>query len=341
MWGSKKNAAEATPLAGPHASPQPVDTTEGLPWVGQVVAGLAITADVLFNNIELQFSGNYRFALFIGVLGTVVGAVGFLLVKNRQDNFNKTIIAIAGKTNITLGMCLAGTMLVFWAVAVGVLTFWSPYLGVGNGYFATWLGAVSSAYALAVDPQAREKTVGAEAREKTVAAGPVFWLLLASVTVLLALLPRAFQYLPWARALGFSTSAVSLLITFMVLLIDRQTLKIELSELNRSGIFLWLAVLWTLTGLVLTYRGPFNTGVTANGYFGSWLALLSAIRCSAQTVGPVTEAAKTMTMCKPSKPQDCMRWWAGLAVFVFALGVCVMVPIALAQLKWGFWGRHA
>ena len=89
MWGSKKDAAEATPLAGPHAS-SPVDTGAGLPWAGQIVAGLAISVDVLFNNIELRFSGNYRFALFIGVLGTLVGTVGFLMQKNRQGSSTKS-----------------------------------------------------------------------------------------------------------------------------------------------------------------------------------------------------------------------------------------------------------
>jgi hypothetical protein len=335
MWGSsKKDAAEATPLAGPHAS-SPVDTGAGLPWAGQIVAGLAISVDVLFNNIELRFSGNYRFALFIGVLGTLVGTVGFLMQKNRQGKFDQKLFSHHSVGDVTYGMFLAGMMLVLWSVAVGVLTFWSPYLGVGNGYLATWLGAVSSAYALGV----KQRSVFDQAKEQTLAAGPVLWLLLSSVTVLLALLPRAFQYIPWARALGFSTSAVSFVITLFVLLIDRRTLKIELSELNRSGVFLWLAVLWTLTGLVLTYRGPFNTGVTANGYFGSWMALFSAIRCSSQTVGPVTEAAQNKTMCKASKPQDCMRWWGGAVVFVGALALCVMTPIALAQLKWGFWGR--
>ena len=57
-------------------------------------------------------------------------------------------------------------------------------------------------------------------------------------------------------------------------------------------------------------------------------------------MGPVTEAAQNKTMCKPSKPQDCMRWWGGLVLFVGALALCVMLPIALAQLKWGFWGSH-
>ena len=95
-----------------------------------------------------------------------------------------------------------------------------------------------------------------------------------------------------------------------------------------------------MTSLLLTYRGPFNTGVTANGYFGSWMALFSAIRCSSQTVGPVTELAQNKTMCKASKPQDCMRWWAGAVVFAGALALCVVTPIALAQLKWGFWGSR-
>ena len=330
MWSSKKDAAEATPLAGPHATP-PTDTSGGLPWAGQMVAGLAIIVDVLLNNVELRFSGNYRFALFIGILGTIVGAIGFLMLENRQDNFDRKLCTMPQFGDVTLGTCLAGTMLVFWSVAVGVLTFWSPYLGVGNGFLATWLGAVSSAYALGVDRQAREKTL---------ALGPVFWLLISSIAVLLALLPKAFQYIPWARALGFSTSAVSFVITLVMLLIDRRTLKIELSEMTRSGIFLWLAVLWTITGLVLTYRGPFNTGVTANGYFGSWAALFSAIRCASQTAGPVTQAAKTMTMCKPSKPQDCMKWWGGLTIFVALLGLCIVLPVALAQLKWGFWSQR-
>ena len=335
MWGRSKAAAEATPLAGPHASP-PVDTGAGLPWAGQIVAGLAISVDVLFNNIELRFSANYRFALFIGVLGTCVGSAGFLMQKNSKGKFHETFFSNPSVGDVTYGMFLAGTMLMFWSVAVGVLTFWSPYLGVGNGYLATWLGAVSSAYALAV----KQRSVFDQAKEQTLAAGPVLWLLLSSVTVMLALLPRAFQYIPWARALGFSTSAVSFAITLVMLLIDRGTCKLELSELNRSGVFLWLAVLWTLTGLVLTYRGPFNTGVTANGYFGSWMALFSAIRCSSQTVGPVTELAQNKTMCKASKPQDCMRWWAGAVVFAGALALCVVTPIALAQLKWGFWGSR-
>ena len=213
MWGRSK-AAEATPLAGPHAS-SPVDTGAGLPWAGQIVAGLAISVDVLFNNIELRFSANYRFALFIGVLGTCVGSAGFLMQKNSKGKFHETFFSNPSVGDVTYGMFLAGMMLMFWSVAVGVLTFWSPYLGVGNGYLATWLGAVSSAYALGV----KQRSVFDQAKEQTLAAGPVLWLLISSVTVMLALLPRAFQYIPWARALGFSTSAVSFAITLVVLLI--------------------------------------------------------------------------------------------------------------------------
>ena len=120
----------------------------------------------------------------------------------RPKKFDQKLFSHHAVGDVTYGMFLAGMMLVFWSVAVGVLTFWSPYLGIGNGYLATWLGAVSSAYALGV----KQRSVFDQAKEQTLAAGPVLWLLLSSCTVLLALLPRAFQYIPWARALGFSTS---------------------------------------------------------------------------------------------------------------------------------------
>ena len=311
LGATKKNdaAGETSPLKGESKQAEP----SALPWIGQIVAGTAIMIDVLFNNGQLGWVVNYGYALFTSIIAICAGLVGFLLIKNqRWDNYNAKILTLPQVGDVSFGTLLAAVMLVFWSIAVGLLTFWSPYVGLGNGFIATWLGAVSSAYAAGVVRQARERSVS---------LGPVFWLLVASVVVLLALLPRVYQWLPWARALGFATSAVSTVLTLLVLLADQGILNCVVSDILRSTIFLWLAILWIITSLILTYRGPFTSGLTANGFLGSWSALAFAIRCSSQTAGPIAEAAKARP-CSTSK--QILMWAGGILAFLAALALVVI-----------------
>ena len=60
----------------------------------------------------------------------------------------------------------------------------------------------------------------------------------------------------------------------VVVLCDLKYLKLpcELTAMKRSVLFATLALFWFATALILTYRGPFYSGLTGNGYLGSWTA---------------------------------------------------------------------
>ena len=71
------------------------------------------------------------------------------------------------------------------------------------------------------------------------------------------------------------------------MLCDLKYLKLpcELTAMKRSVLFATLALFWFATAIELTYRGPFYSGLTGNGYLGSWTALACALYCSSQTSG--------------------------------------------------------
>ena len=140
--GSSRDAERRTALDG--ASLEESKPPE-LSWAGQVVAGLVILADVLFNYRPLQGTATrfYAFACVMGVVGCMVGSACFVLAKLRPEKYNATL-GEGSYGELTAGKALALIMLVLWSLAVGLLTFQGPYVAIQNGFFGTWLGFASA-----------------------------------------------------------------------------------------------------------------------------------------------------------------------------------------------------
>ena len=224
-------------------------------------------------------SPNHRAdACAVAVVAVVVGGVIYALIKSRPDRYDFKVISHPKVGDVSLGVSVSAFMLLWWAVAVGLLTFWSPFTAISNGYFATWLGFASSAYSLGAD---RHST-------QIVALGPPFGLLASSFVVMFALLPRAFSG-TWTRALGLTTSILSIVAMLFVVLVDQKLLKLPLSPVVRSVVFVILAICWLVTSLILTYRGPFTSGLSADGYLGSWAGLAFAILSASQNMSPLND----------------------------------------------------
>ena len=211
----------------------------------------------------------------------IVGSIVYALIKARPDRYDFKVATLTNIGDVSLGTCLASFMMVWWAFAVGILTFWSPYTSIGNGYLAVWLGVVSSAYTLGINRRTNQ----------IYALGPAFGLLASSFVVMLALLPRAYAG-TWTRALGLTVSVFSIVAMLAVVLVDQNLLKLPTAPMTRSVLCVVLAISWTVTSLILTYRGPFTSSLSANGYLGSWTGLAFALIYASENVGPLNDKIK-------------------------------------------------
>lgn len=220
-------------------------------------------------------------AFAVAAVAVIVGSIVYALIKARPDRYDFKVATLTNIGDVSLGTCLASFMMVWWAFAVGILTFWSPYTSIGNGYLAVWLGVVSSAYTLGINRRTNQ----------IYALGPAFGLLASSFVVMLALLPRAYAG-TWTRALGLTVSVFSIVAMLAVVLVDQNLLKLPTAPMTRSVLCVVLAISWTVTSLILTYRGPFTSSLSANGYLGSWTGLAFALIYASENVGPLNDKIK-------------------------------------------------
>jgi hypothetical protein len=175
----------------------------------------------------------------------------------------KSLFSVPRRGTVTVSTIIAVALAVWWCAAVAVLSFdgsrSSPYSTLSNGYIALWLGAACS---VSMFSKAFGYPLGPDALLANLAA---------SVVVLVAAksLDSDEPNVTWAFCVGAISSAIHLLILF-----------VGISKVRTDGLkmlaFL-LLILWVPGAAILTFKGPFTSADNSNGFFGSWVGLLSAL----------------------------------------------------------------
>jgi len=213
--------------------------------------------------------GLLTYAIVVAAVSLTLCSILLITLTTTGDSGLRTplfTVPRLGAVNVSTVISVA--FAVWWCAAAGVLTFDSPggghnapYGTLSNGYFALWLGAVSSIGMLS-------KAFG-----HPIGPDPLLGNLACSVVVLIAAICLNDPDEPtvtWAMSVGAASSANHLVI-----------LLIGINKL-RKGLLKMMAVLllllWTPAAAVLTFKGPFTSAAdSSNGFFGAWLGLLSAL----------------------------------------------------------------
>jgi len=159
-------------------------------------------------------------------------------------------------------------MLLMWSAGAGTLTFRGPFTNTGNGYFASWICWILSAYLVYEEiPYLKEKV------SEVLAAGLHFktmlTIILGAVVVLIAaavLCGDTNCKNQNGYAVAVPTIAIPVVIPFMIF---------TFLQPYRIWASLFMAVWWLIGAAVLTFDRPFTAA--GNGYFGTWVACLGSL----------------------------------------------------------------
>lgn len=190
-------------------------------------------------------------------------------------------------------------MVLWWGVAVAVLTFDSPFQETGNGYFTTWGGALISVYFAQISV-AKFKAILGKAMSTAVAGSAerrtLMLILILSIVEAYACL-LYFDEIDSADDISVEVTTDGVTVSqdkmssqelwgFLcgvicaVLIAIYQLLKICTNCLTGKAFVLkylsWFLVPWWLFGAgVVTFDSPFTT--TGNGYFTAWGAFVASV----------------------------------------------------------------
>jgi len=211
-----------------------------------------------------------EFGVAVGTISLIFCCFIVLFAKYKPDKFsNWTLPKVKGEWSML--QCFTAFLVVWWGAGAAVLTFFSPFTSTSNAYFAVWAAFAASvlmctsAFQRASSAFGRASSLREDANVKSLVG-----LALASAVVLFSCI----EYVGLGdgkATFGLIVGCTStLLATILYYLVDRKKAGIPLKKLF-AALFV---VLWIASAVVLTFDGPF--GVTGNGYFATWLALIFA-----------------------------------------------------------------
>jgi len=236
-------------------------------------ANLNGSATVNLETVNWCIGWDNAYQLSVASVGLVLSLIGCTLIKCKPN----ILTAQLGRCQLpflgplTIDLLLSSLLFMWLTVGAMVLTTMEDggFTTTSNGYFACWAGSFTSIGNLGVS----RDTAGAHL-EKT---GPAFGLMIASIVVLIAALPEFQNRLMILYA--FIVALVSVVFSAVFLLFGE---KIDAKCSGKLGDALKLVVLlaWIVEAMWTTFPSgsPFYT--TGNGYFGSWLGVVTATQLS-------------------------------------------------------------
>jgi hypothetical protein len=158
--------------------------------------------------------------------------------------------------------------MVWWSAGFFIATFDAPYVLTGNGFFGCWVALLASMSLF-------DNTWGLNPAAGAVRKVPIelLGLFLGSLVVLIAATYERNVYDFWTCWTAICSS-VSLIVTVVLLIMMGGELSSNMGSYLPSTM-LFLAGWWAVGTFLMTFFSPFTA--TSNGYFGAWIALVSAL----------------------------------------------------------------
>jgi hypothetical protein len=207
------------------------------------------------------WDGMLAYGVAVGALSVVVCVVCLLMNKFKPGSL------------VAVEVYIAFFLALWWSLGAGILTFDAPYTNVSNGYFACWVGAISSNIYLFMSSRAMRD---ANSNIKVAAEQqPAFLLLLASTVEMIAAANVCANSHYCEEEHGWAVAVGCLSMLTCLIVIVCAFAKITLPRLIMQVIAIFLVVLWIPGVYVVTFIAPFQT--VGNGYLAAWSALFLSI----------------------------------------------------------------
>jgi len=204
------------------------------------------------NYVEAKQKRQLGFAVAVGLISFVLTA-SYMIAKKKDK--------IQPKHHIIF-VCF---QFVWWAIAVGVLTFGAIYNTTGNGYFATWGGFFFAASLF----QAQMTQTAAMVNKFRSLGFHIGTLVVCSVVVFFASLGPCGNDCSGSHGFALSVGIVSAVFLLILIFADD-----KLPDKAKVIIAAFFVIWWTLAVFICTFISPFTT--TGNGYFGCWIGLIAS-----------------------------------------------------------------
>mmetsp|Transcript_13482 Transcript_13482/g.31520 ORF Transcript_13482/g.31520 Transcript_13482/m.31520 type:complete len:324 (-) Transcript_13482:339-1310(-) len=233
-----------------------------------MVAGASIVLLIAVCTWETGMTAR-GYKISVPSLSLAVSIIGLLLTVYRED-----LYALYGHN-------LAHVLFLWNFTGACFLTFSSPFVDTGNGYFAAWGCVATSAMAMGLTAETL--------RNRIRGLGSLMGLCASAAIVFIALIQHIGNQDPEFEDLRVESVYAMLVSSFTIVLClgllyfqkkqsDAGEARPDRTEaMIKYGFLLSFAIMWFFLAFLVTFRGPFVT--TGNGYFASWCGAVCA--CSA------------------------------------------------------------
>lgn len=225
--------------------------------------------------------GTQSYGIAVGSIsmGVTLGMLGMAKLK-PQTFSNYVIPKIPGE--LTILQSFAVFLFVWWVPGAIVLTFFAPFRGTSNAYFATWAALIASLLVLADTWMAVGDKLRALSTSRIHTDGNARSLVamtLASILVFFA----SFEYVGEGVSQGTYALIVSMISACLSALTFFLTEKQKIGLAVKKAIAATLVINWIIAAIILTFDQPFT--FTSNGFFGTWFATYFAVTYCWQIFG--------------------------------------------------------
>jgi hypothetical protein len=230
---------------------------EKVPLVGVLVSAIVLFCAIFVDNI---ISNKYRYAIILCVVAFIAAILSIFIPKQRAVTLNYFLFLITW-----VGACL--------------LTFGDgPYVEPSNGYFGAWFLAIFSGAATDPPGDLSRRIFDAKVH-----------LASSSIVVLTSLVESLDTMSSRNEDEKYETEiSIGLVVTVLALLTMLYFalckaccpffFKCFTGEKLQAYVYILIALLWCIATALVTFRGPFNTVASGNGYFASWFSSILGVR---------------------------------------------------------------
>jgi hypothetical protein len=168
------------------------------------------------------------------------------------------------------GKYLAHFLMIWNFVGASYMTFNSPFITTGNGYFACWCCVATSAMAMGYTADAFKNTIQG--------LGSLMGLFGSSIVMIFALVEYIFgdnapELTRHASIYALTISCLTIALILGIVYFNKKYPFLDENDVQKVNMIKFIvmsvfAVLWLVLACLVTFHGPFVT--TGNGYFSSW-----------------------------------------------------------------------
>lgn len=226
---------------------------EKVPLIGVLISAIVLFCALFVDNI---ISTKYRYTVILCVVAFIAAILSIFIPRNKAITLNYFLFLVTW-----VGACL--------------LTFGDgPYVQPSNGYFSSWFLAMFSGSASDPPGDLRRRIFDAKVH------------LASAIIVLLAALVQEYDSMD-ARdhseryeteiLIGMAASCITLFVMLYFALCETFCNNLS-SKAAQAFTYMIVGLLWCITTAIITFRGPFDTVSTGNGYFAAWISAVLSTR---------------------------------------------------------------